>query len=498
MLDFGEIRDVVVLGGGAAGWFAAAEARRLFGPHITVTLVESPDIGIVGVGEGGIVNLIDALKRNGIDPLAFMRETEGAFKLGFAYRGWHGGGDEDVYHHLFNGPLELADGFDPQMSALLADGIGVGRAVGSMPLVRRGASQDEVLQALQAENPGFTASLHFDSHRLAEYLHRIATGRGVRHRLAKVQELLLAPETGWVRALKLDGGDEIPVGFLIDASGFARITLGRTYRVPWRSFSEWLLLDRAIPFHMPHPGPNPALVTNALAMPNGWMWQIPLLKRVGAGYVFSSAHVDDDTALCEIEQRLGFAVRPMRTLRFEPGHFEQVWRGNVMAVGLASGFVEPLEATSIGQMLEQLAAFGLVVAGSQGVVSDLAIERFNLANADYWRGILDFLRMHYDVRGRDTPFWRDVAARPLSPGYAALKRVWQRRTPRPFDTVPYRMRAQISMFGPPSWLAVGQGVGAIPPQAARMELQGLPQQTRRELAAYVERKRKESIGDPGA
>ena len=485
MLDFNEIRDVVVLGGGAAGWFAAAEARRLFGPQTAVTLVESPDIGIVGVGEGGIVNLVEALKRNGIDPLAFMRETEGAFKLGFAYRGWHGGGEEDVYYHLFNGPLELANGFDPQMSALLANGLGIGHAVRSMPLVVRGASQDDVLQALKEENPGFTASLHFDSHRLAEYLRRIASGRGVQLRLAKVQELLLAPETGWVRALKLDDGDEVPVGFLIDASGFARFSLGRTYKAAWRSFAPWLLLDRAIPFHMPHPGPNPALVTNALAMPNGWMWQIPLQKRVGAGYVYSSAHVDDDTALGEIERRLGFAVQPMRTLRFEPGHFEQVWRGNVMAVGLASGFVEPLEATSIGQMLEQLAAFGLLVAGSHGVVSDLAIERFNQANADYWRGILDFLRMHYDVRRRDTPFWRDAAERPLSPGYAALKQVWQRRTPRPFDTVPYRLRAQISMFGPPSWLAVGQGVGAIPPQAAQAELQGLPAERRRELDAFV-------------
>ena len=161
--------------------------------------------------------------------------------------------------------------------------------------------------------------------------------------------------------------------------------LSNKLKTKWNSFKDFLLLDSAIPFHIPHQDQAPELLTRASAMNAGWMWQIPLVNRIGAGYVFSSQHINEEQAIDEIQQYLGFKIEPHKTLKFEPGHFEQVWQKNVMALGLASGFVEPLEATSIGQMLEQLRMFTNVLVNSGLVVSDLSIQQFNQANAASWQ-----------------------------------------------------------------------------------------------------------------
>ena len=288
-------------------------------------------------------------------------------------------------------------------------------------------SQDDARRMLAAPSCGICASYHLDNRRITDYPKRVALQRGVKLRQTEVTDVLV-DASGHATAIQTADG-QIPTDFLIDASGLSRLVVGKKLNTGWASFSDYLLLDRAIPFHMPHPKANPYLVTRAIAMSAGWMWRIPLIERVGAGYVFSSAHIDEDAALRELSQRVGFDVAPERTLRFQPGHFRTVWRGNVMALGLASGFVEPLEATSIGQTLEQLRNFRIVVLESGGLVADTIVDAFNESNARYWAGIRDFLRMHYDCPRRDTPFWRDAAGAPLPPSYRALKACMQQRLP---------------------------------------------------------------------
>lgn len=489
MLDLSVPKRVAVIGGGTAGWFAALTLRRMFSPAVEVTLIEAPDIGIIGVGEGGLLNLVDALSRNKIPIDEFVSETGAAFKLGFVYEGWRGGGRDDCYYHLFGGPgipeLEWRqNGFFPFLSARIAAGEDLHSCVPGFDAIAGNASQELVRALLAAGKSGLMASYHFDSYRVARYLKKIAVSRGVVHRTARIDALNL-DKGGYTRSLQFDG-QKLDIDFLIDASGLARIGIGNTYGRRWESFSDYLLLDRAIPFHLPNPHKNPELLTRAVSMKAGWMWQIPLIERVGAGYVFSSKHIDEATALAEIEAYLGHSITPMPTLRFEAGHYGTVWINNVVAIGLASGFVEPLEATSIGQMLEQLRNLERILVDGGGVVGGHTIDEFNRANARCWAGIRDFLRMHYDCPRRDTPFWRDVANAPIPESYAQLKQCFQRRTPRLSDIETYVGNGWQGIFHAVNWMFVAAPLGVVPAAAARGELRRLPEEYRGHIQSYLE------------
>jgi tryptophan halogenase len=479
MIDFRFMRNLVVLGGGTAGWCAALELQRLFGAQATITVIESPRVNVIGVGEGGILNLPHALTRFGIDEAEFIAATGAVLKLGFEYVGWNTGREDDVFYHLFHVAPNavdgsLYDGVPVDWAMLVANGVGVQYAESGLPLILGNASQNDVIRARETLGSRLPTSMHFDAHRVAAYLKQVATGRGVRLLTTNVEELCLNSENGHVHGLKMTGEEKPqPVDFLIDASGFARMALKRTYQVPMRSFSQHLLLDRAIPFYMPHPRPNPHLATRSLAMKAGWMWQIPVQERVGCGYVYSSAHLGDEEALQEIEARVGRKIEPSRTISFEAGHFEKVWIGNVMALGLASGFIEPLEATSIGQMLGQLLTFGDLVAGSAYTVPQTSVTTFNERNCIDWGGIRDFLCLHYDVQRSDTPFWRDVTAQSFPETYTALRQCWQRRLPRSQDLQQWR-QGNFMHFEATSWISVGQGTGVIPVQAAGADVARLP------------------------
>lgn len=220
------------------------------------------------------------------------------------------------------------------------------------------------------------------------------------------------------------------------------------------------------------------------ALSAGCIWQIPLQHRVGAGYVFCDAYLSEDQALQEIRQWHGPAVEPIRTIRFEAGYFTEVWRGNVMAIGLASGFVEPLEATSIGQTLSQLEAFARLMRQQRWVVSRQQVDYFNQQHRQAWEGIGDFIRMHYDTSRQDTPFWRATATLPQSDRYRELKQCWQVRTPRPQDFYGHEMDTNLQ-FGVYSWFAVGQAMGLIAPEATVPDLLALNAAQRQQLALQL-------------
>lgn len=487
MLDLRDAKNISIIGGGTAGWFAALTLRQLFAAHVTIQLIESPAIGIVGVGEGGLINLMTTLNRLNLPVGEFMNQTGATLKWGFCYEGWRTGDKDDVFYHLFVNPQQAPFNFEqahsfPLVSALLAQGIPLADVIKDVDAIRSRVSQQQAIQRLQ-DKPGIATSLHFDSHRVAEYLCNKAVARGVQHIQAKVEDVLFnsaAQATQIVTDKGLYDTD-----FIIDASGFSRVVLGKKLNNAWNSFKHYLLLDRAIPFHLAHAAVNPALVTRATAMQAGWMWRIPLQERIGAGYVFSSAFSSEQQAIDEIEQYLGCEIVPQRTLSFEPGHFKQVWQSNVMAIGLASGFVEPLEATSIGQMLEQLRMFEQVVKQSGAVVSAQSITQFNQANASAWQGVRDFLRMHYDSPRRDTPFWRKVAETPYPKSYAALKAVFQQRSPRMVDIQGYAQHQWAGIFHVINWVFVAQGLGLIRPEACLNELNHLPLEAKEIVMAYM-------------
>lgn len=487
MLDLNQAKNITIIGGGTAGWFAALYLRKMFPTQVQVQLIESPTIGIVGVGEGGLINLITALNHLEIPTGEFIRATGAALKWGFCYQGWRTGKKDDEFYHLFaNIEHSLFDlklnGYFPYVAALLAQNTHLTDVVQNFTAIRNRVSQQQAIQDLKAQ-PDIATSLHFDSQRVADYLGAIATERGVQHIQAKVEDIIF-DEVGSAKQVITDHGI-YATDFIIDASGFSRVVIGKKLKSTWNSFSQYLLLDKAIPFHLKHQEQYPELVTRATAMRAGWMWQIPLLERIGAGYVFSSEFCSEQQAIDEVEQYLGSSIEPQRCLSFEPGHFKQVWQGNVMAIGLASGFVEPLEATSIGQMLEQLRMFEQVIKQNGNIISDNSIEQFNLANAASWQGICDFLRMHYDCPRRDTAFWQKVAQTPYPQSYAKLKEIFQQRCPRMIDIQGYAQYQWAGIFHIINWVMVAQPLGLLSSAACLKELNSLPIEVKKLVVDYI-------------
>lgn len=478
MIDLRNAKKIVVLGGGTAGWFAAITLRRLFSPKVEIRVIESSSISIVGVGEGGLLNLQAALVRNNINLKDFMQETSATYKWGFSYEGWRTGGRDDRFFHPFASSKASAsqwyeNGMFPLFAAMISQGVPVSSYVRGLELVVNNASQEEATNAIKENTTDLITSYHFDSYKVANFLKKVALSRGVTYQDNIVREVLIN-ENGYAYQLKTDE-ELIDFDFLLDASGLSRKVIGNTLNGKWQSFKDYLLMDCAIPFHMPHPLKNPMLVTRAITMNAGWMWQIPLTHRVGAGYVFSSKHITEDQALAELEQKLGFPVEPQqKTLKFEPGCFEEVWIGNVMALGLSSGFVEPLEATSIGQMLEQLRNFERVLVHSQGLISGNTIRDFNRANLQSWLGIRDFLRMHYDCPRNDTQLWKDISVSAMPDEYKEFKACIRQRMPRMIDIENYAMHGWGGIFHIINWMFVAAPLGLVSPQAAAMELKALP------------------------
>ena len=487
MLNLHEMKRVCIVGGGTAGWFAALYLRQISSPNVEIMVISAPEIPIVGVGEGGVLNFIDALIRLDIPLVEFLHATGAVHKLGFVYEGWRNGhqDSQDYYYHMFpklnEQQLWQVCGYYPILSAMANHGIPVSYIVDSIKLRENNFSQDALTQMLIAqENKSFASSFHFDTYKVGEYLKQVALSRGVIHKEGLVKELIQDAESGHVTEIRVDE-ENIPLDFLIDASGFARLAVGKTLNSQWQSFADYLPMNTAIPFHLKHQQKNPDLVTRSTAMSSGWVWQIPLQERIGAGYVFNSDFLSPNQAVDEVEKWLGHSIEPIRTIRFEAGFYEKVWQKNVLAVGLASGFVEPLEATSIGQMLTQVSTFADILTDCHGIVPQHVIDKFNQQNAQSWYGIRDFIRLHYDTPRVDTPFWQSAAKLPMSSTYQALKECWQQRTPREIDLTDYEMYKS-AHFGVYSWFAIGQALGKISPEVTVPELLSLQPEQRQNLA----------------
>jgi tryptophan 7-halogenase len=491
MRNFGPCKRVVILGGGTAGWLAALEMRRLFGAQTEITLVESSEIGIIGAGEGSVPNLLSALHRYGIDRAEFMRETQATYKLGISFEQWRQPKRNDQFHHLFSTTrqaLSLRDwgesGAYPLAAAMIQRGIALDAYPDAHSWIKTQASQPQVESSIQeAQSSEF--AYHFDARQLATYLKKIALGRGVRWIDAIVKDVL-RHNTGDIAALQTVAQGNIEGDFFIDASGMRRLLIGQTWRSSWRSFKSYLTLDRAQPFFLPLPSDQQIpLVTRAIAMRAGWMWVIPTQGRLGCGYVYSSAHITPDQAAAEASDYWQQPIEPIRQISFEAGQFEQVWMGNSMAIGLASGFVEPLEATSIGQTLNQLAYFGDLMLHCQGCVPESLIEQFNTQVAAYWDGLLDFLLLHYESARRDSPYWCDVAQLARPARYLSLLETYQHRTPRDIDFSGNAAGSGV-MFGALSWMLMATPLGVLQPHACATELQRLSTDQQSKILKFLD------------
>ena len=397
------LSPIVIAGGGTAGWMAAAMLGRF--ANRKIVLVESEAIGTVGVGEATIpqIRLFNAAL--GIDEAEFLREVRGTFKLAIEFAGWNGSGSS--YLHAFGNVGHGAGLLPFQHYWLRARQAGRAGPLSDYCLNDRAARAGK-MQMWRAEDPQSVPDMpwayHFDASLYAGLLRRHAEAAGVQRVEGKIASVARDSQTGDIAALVLDDDRRIEGGFFIDCTGFRSLLLGETLGVGLDDWSHWLPCDRAVAVPCEAKG-DFTPYTRSTARLAGWQWRIPLQHRIGNGHVFCSEFMDEDTATQTLLDNLdGAATDTPRILKFTTGMRERQWSHNCLSLGLASGFLEPLESTSIHLIQSSIARFLQMLPGEQ--VAPTMRSEFNRLAVFEWRSIRDFLILHYWANGRvGEPFW---------------------------------------------------------------------------------------------
>ncbi|WP_244982839.1 tryptophan halogenase family protein [Croceicoccus marinus] len=402
----------VIVGGGTAGWMAAAALARFLPPGRSVALVESDAIGTVGVGEATIPQIRLFNQSLGIDDAELIRQTQGTIKLGIEFSGWSRHGS--TYLHAF-GTLGRPLGLVPFHHYWLrgrADDPASGLWDYSTAALAARANRFAPDTGRPDLPTGLAWAFQFDAALYAAFLRRHAEERGVRRVEGRVADVLRDAASGHISAVRMDDGREIAGAFFIDCTGFASLLLGQALDVPFDDWSRWLPCDRALA--VPCAGAAPLTpYTRATARGAGWQWRIPLQHRTGNGLVYSSAHLADDAAADTLLANLdGAPLADPRPLRFRAGRRRQAWAGNCVALGLAAGFLEPLESTSIHLIQSGIARLLQLLPADTPAPPPLIAE-FNRQTEREWQAVRDFLILHYHANDRPEPFWAERRATPL-------------------------------------------------------------------------------------
>ena len=394
------IKRVVIAGGGTAGWMAAAAISKLMGKNLEITLVESEMIGTIGVGEATIPTMIFFNRLLGIPEDEFLAEVQGTYKLGIKFENW-GDLDED-YIHAFGvtGKDCWACGF--QHFWLRGKQLGMSGEFGDYCLERRAA---ETHKFAHLPNNGLNYAFHIDASLYARYLRKMSEAHGVRREEGKISKVNTHADTGYISSLSLDNGKLIEGDFFIDCTGMRAMLIEKTLHTGYESWSQWLPCDSAVAIQTASVS-EPIPYTRSIAREAGWQWRIPLQHRVGNGIVYSSNFMGDDEArdslLANIE---GESLTNPLQIKFSPGRRLKQWNKNCLAVGLSSGFLEPLESTSIHLIQQNIVRF-LRMFPTSGIMQSEVDEFNKQADFDIER-IRDFIILHYKVTNRtDTSFWR--------------------------------------------------------------------------------------------
>ncbi|WP_203290686.1 tryptophan halogenase family protein [Maricaulis parjimensis] len=402
------IRSVVIAGGGTAGWMAAAALSKFLGPQLDIRLVESEQIGTVGVGEATIPQIKHLNRALEIDERDFVSQTNGSFKLGIEFINWRQKGDAYLhnfgniglniqqihFHHYWmrarlNGAPETL--WDHCLNTAAA------REMRFAPLEKVGSSPLS----------GIAYAYHFDASLYAKFLRSYAEAHGVTRIEGLIRDTALDPQTGHVTHLTLDSGEQIAGDLFIDCSGFRGLLIEQALETGYEDWTHWLPCDRAIPLPSSNATAPIRPYTQSIAHSAGWQWRIPLQHRTGNGHVFSSAHMSEEEATDILLDNLeGEPLADPRVIRFTTGRRKQFWNRNVVALGLASGFLEPLESTSIH--LIQSGVSRLVSLFPSGDIDAADRDEYNRQMVLEFERVRDFIILHYHANEReDSDFWKD-------------------------------------------------------------------------------------------
>ncbi|EGD58228.1 tryptophan halogenase [Novosphingobium nitrogenifigens DSM 19370] len=439
---------IAIVGGGTAGWIAASALTRFLPKgRFSIALVESEEIGIVGVGEATIpqIRLLNAAL--GIDEYAFMRASQATYKLGIEFVGW--GTAASRYIHAF-GSVGRPTGTVPFHHYWLR-----GRQLGQrQPLDAYSLNAQAAWSNRFAKTDGIDLpyAFHFDAALYARFLRGWAEARGVTRHEGRIVEVRRDGESGEVRDVVLSDGRAIAADLFLDCSGFRGILIEQALETGYEDWTHWLPCDRAIAIPCA-PAPSLAPYTRSTAHRAGWQWRIPLQHRIGNGHVYCSAHTSDEEALAVLLANLdGEPLGEPRTLRFSTGRRKAFWNRNVVALGLAAGFMEPLESTSIH--LVQSAIERVIRYLPNGPIRAADVAAYNAETVFEWERVRDFIILHYHANSRPEPFWRTCATMAV-PETLAAKLALFRANGR-------ITRQNEELFAEVGWLQVLIGQGIMP------------------------------------
>jgi tryptophan halogenase len=449
------IRSVLIVGGGTAGWMTAAYLNRFLDPaKCQVTLVESADLGTIGVGEATVPPLVAYLRLLGVDENDFLVQCNASYKLGIKFTGWLGGTESfwhpfgqnggtidgvPVFHHWLR---EQRAGREPAPYAAYTPQM----VLGEMNRAPRSPSQETVITQQGAY------AFHLDAKAFANYLMRLATFRGVHHLVDNVSEVAL-DDQGMIATVRTQKGRTLSADLYIDCSGFAGLLIEQALGDKHIDWSKTLLCDRAVVLQVPSHGPMTPY-TRATALSAGWAWRIPLAHRTGSGYVYSSHHLSEEAAAQELVAHMGQdadAVTPGH-LKMRVGRREHFWVRNCVAVGLAAGFLEPLESTGIF-LIQKSIELLLSHFPDRGFSPALARE-YNARLGAVYEEMRDFILLHYLLNQRNEAFWKTSRAVLVPPSLAHTLDYYDRT-----GLVDWQNPA---LFHEPSFYSIAAGMGRLP------------------------------------
>ena len=441
------IRRVVIAGGGTAGWMAAAGISKLLGDVMDVVLVESEEIGTVGVGEATIPTLVTYHRLLEIKEQDFLSAVQGTIKLGISFEHWLDVGHRYIHSFGNSGRDHWSAGF--QHFWLRGRELGLASGYDDYCLELKAALHDRFAHPRRGT---VNYAYHLDASLYARFLRAFSERHGARRIEGKIAEVATAPDSGFITALRLEDGTAIEGDFFIDCTGFRALLIDKTLGVGFEDWSHWLLNDSALAAQTAAVR-DAVPYTRAIAGTAGWQWRIPLQHRVGNGIVYSSRHMSDDEAREQFLSSLqGEIIKAPWPVRFRPGRRLQCWHRNCVALGLAGSFIEPLESTTI-----HLIQRGIVtlLQNFPREVTRAATDQYNAQLEAELTHVRDFVVMHYCLTNRrDTPYWQTVAEMVLPPTLRHRIELF-----RETGTV---FHAPGELFAENSWIQVMMGQGVMP------------------------------------
>jgi len=442
---------VVIAGGGTAGWLSAYSLAKRLGNLLDITLVESDEIGTIGVGEATIPSILLFHQLVGIDESEFMRATQATFKLGISLENWANIGDKYIHSFGVRGqPTWMAEFHEFWLEARDK---GFAGPLEDYCLELKAAKREKF--ATQVEQNHLNYAYHLDATAYVRYLRKMAEALGVKRIEGKISGADMHAESGDLTALRLDGDESVAGDVFIDCTGFRALLIGEYLGVEFEDWSHWLASDRAIAVQT-EPAGAPLPYTRSIAHPAGWQWRIPLQRRTGNGMIYCSKYLSDDEAMKTLFENL--PAKPITDpfmLKFTTGRRRKSWHKNCVAIGLSSGFLEPLESTAIHMMYTSIARLMRLFPFSGN--TELLAEQYNRKTNRSLEAVRDFVIMHYKLTQRnDTDYWDAYRNMDIPEDLAHRLAIFQKNG--------YASDDDAGLFHVTSWVQVMMGQGLDPEQ----------------------------------